>query len=611
MDGLFGRPNRLSNLYYRYSDAPCMNDYATIKSEIIQKIDKFEKTTHAHYYQQWDELNKYIIKKDNGLSECYKNKYVKVKLIDVEEIKNFRKRCNPNGECNNQPPHVKKSAALNPATRGLCKEGTDCKNQAAPTIAAKSKSQQGFTAENSNAEFSGGQNPKDQRQNPAEVKESRNVDEIPQERLGITDSVSSAVGKDQSPEQILKSKTVTTPLVDTHSSSESSIPQENTVGTTQSNIQDSHVLQTTPSTDKVVPDGVVRTQSMDRHEIVTESHRGTSPGNGELSTLGPNSKPSAVETGEESTSRKAPGLTPPTRSIGADSVVPNERANSGEQAPNEACNGETPCNVLGKEISDATGKVHDSASESYRAATRESDSNQKTCLVSNVIKGTSSMLCSSEIQEDSESKNGHDLQNIAGNQEIKCLGETDHGQEELCQKHQLITKDKLNSEQGIKEQLNELSKVVLWDHLYKERNLLNISITSTKIHQTLNIITGLHDGDHLIEANTLTEKDRSSPSPDAEERAPVESVSGIWSFIDYNNIKPYIKYIINAVIALAILLLLILLIKYTPLRTIFTKKKRKKQNDMNEKLQRVLQQPSTESEQRRIPFSYSAFEYSP
>ncbi|SCA60808.1 VIR protein [Plasmodium vivax] len=576
----FGSSNRLRNHYNRYSSGPCMNDYANIKSDIIRKVEDFEKKTHVHFYQDWDQLNKYIIQKDNELSECYKNKYVNVKLIDVEEIKNFKKKCNPNGKCNNKPPPVKSSAALNPATRGLCNEGTDCKNQEGQKIAAKSKLQQGFTAENSNTTLSGGQNPKDQRQNPAEVKESRKVDEIPQERPGVTDSVNSAVGKDQSPEQSFNSKTVTTSHVDAQSSSVSSFSQENTLSTPQSNIQDSHVLQSTPSTEKVVPDRIIRTQSQGRHETVTETHLGVSPGNGEFGTLSPNSKPSSLEPGEKPTSGKAPSLTLSTGSVGADNVVPIEKPNSGEQAPNEACNGDTPCKVLNKEISDSTGEAHDSASGSDLTVTRESRSNQQTCVESNVNTDSSVELCSSEIQEDSESKNDHVLQNSAGNQGMQCLGEKEHGQEKSCHKLQLNKKDELRPYQGINEQPNEHAKL------------------------------GVHDGDGSSEANSLTEKDRSSPSPDTEERAPVESVSGIWPFSDYNNIEPYIKYIINAVVALAILLLLILLTKYTRLGKIFTKKKRKKRNDMNEKLQRVLFEPSNGSEEKRIPFSYSAFEYS-
>ncbi|CAG9482257.1 unnamed protein product [Plasmodium vivax] len=70
------------------------------------------------------------------------------------------------------------------------------------------------------------------------------------------------------------------------------------------------------------------------------------------------------------------------------------------------------------------------------------------------------------------------------------------------------------------------------------------------------------------------------------------------------------EHMIKASIPMGIVLLLSLLFKYTPLWTILTKRKRKKQSHMNEKLQRVLQKPSIVSEERSIPFSYSAFEYS-
>ncbi|VUZ99245.1 PIR protein [Plasmodium vivax] len=69
-------------------------------------------------------------------------------------------------------------------------------------------------------------------------------------------------------------------------------------------------------------------------------------------------------------------------------------------------------------------------------------------------------------------------------------------------------------------------------------------------------------------------------------------------------------HMINTSIPIGIVLLLTLLFKYTPLWSFLTKRKRKKQSHMNEKLQRVLQQPSIESEERSVPFSYSAFEYS-
>ncbi|CAI7718691.1 PIR protein [Plasmodium vivax] len=84
---------------------------------------------------------------------------------------------------------------------------------------------------------------------------------------------------------------------------------------------------------------------------------------------------------------------------------------------------------------------------------------------------------------------------------------------------------------------------------------------------------------------------------------------GIFNKI-FSTIQANKDNVINTSIPVGIVLLLSLLFKYTPLWSFLTKRKRKKQSHMNEKLQRVLQQPSIGSEERSIPFSYSAFEYS-
>ncbi|VVA00179.1 PIR protein [Plasmodium vivax] len=112
-----------------------------------------------------------------------------------------------------------------------------------------------------------------------------------------------------------------------------------------------------------------------------------------------------------------------------------------------------------------------------------------------------------------------------------------------------------------------------------------------------------------VSTNSLTSSKSSRSDGYSEEVEPSEKYIDEYTSV-INLITTYKKYIINTVVPLIIILLLILLMKYKALRIIFTKIKRKKQNDMNEKLQRVLQQPSNGSEQRRIPFSYSAFEYS-
>ncbi|KMZ79026.1 hypothetical protein PVIIG_00417 [Plasmodium vivax India VII] len=69
-------------------------------------------------------------------------------------------------------------------------------------------------------------------------------------------------------------------------------------------------------------------------------------------------------------------------------------------------------------------------------------------------------------------------------------------------------------------------------------------------------------------------------------------------------------HIIQASAPMGIVMLLGLLFKFTPLWRVLTKKNRKKGAGINEELNSVLQEPSIMDDERSIPFSYGAFEYS-
>ncbi|CAI7721722.1 PIR protein [Plasmodium vivax] len=73
---------------------------------------------------------------------------------------------------------------------------------------------------------------------------------------------------------------------------------------------------------------------------------------------------------------------------------------------------------------------------------------------------------------------------------------------------------------------------------------------------------------------------------------------------------PNKEHVIKASAPMGIVLLLGLLFKYTPLWRVLTKKNRKKGAVINEELNSVLQEPSIMDDERSIPFSYGAFEYS-
>ncbi|VUZ99893.1 PIR protein [Plasmodium vivax] len=79
---------------------------------------------------------------------------------------------------------------------------------------------------------------------------------------------------------------------------------------------------------------------------------------------------------------------------------------------------------------------------------------------------------------------------------------------------------------------------------------------------------------------------------------------------EFFNGIPNNPQIIKTSAPIGIALLLGLLFKYTPLWRVLTKKNRKKGADINEELNSALQEPSIMDDERSIPFSYGAFEYS-
>ncbi|KMZ88875.1 hypothetical protein PVBG_06072 [Plasmodium vivax Brazil I] len=79
---------------------------------------------------------------------------------------------------------------------------------------------------------------------------------------------------------------------------------------------------------------------------------------------------------------------------------------------------------------------------------------------------------------------------------------------------------------------------------------------------------------------------------------------------EFFNKLPNKEHVIKASAPMGIVLLLGLLFKFTPLWRVLTKKNRKKGAVINEELNSVLQEPSIIDDERSIPFSYGAFEYS-
>ncbi|KMZ95765.1 hypothetical protein PVMG_06151 [Plasmodium vivax Mauritania I] len=207
MGWLFGRSDRLRNLYNRYNDAPCMNNYTNIKREIIQKIEDLDKTTHGNFYQQWDQLNKYIIEKDKELSECYKKGYVNSKLNDDDTIKNFKSRCNRDRTCNNRATAATKPTITKVPAQRTCKGSKGCKNESPPTVDIKSKSK--FSSGAANPQSSERDVSQEQGQNPADGQKPRQESVVSQSQPITMPSESSVGTHDKASQKIVNHQPAT------------------------------------------------------------------------------------------------------------------------------------------------------------------------------------------------------------------------------------------------------------------------------------------------------------------------------------------------------------------------------------------------------------------
>ncbi|SCA60336.1 hypothetical protein PVT01_000094700, partial [Plasmodium vivax] len=128
---------------------------------------------------------------DKELKECYKNGHVKVKLTDVDEINNFRNKCNRNRTCKNRATPANLPPIIKHTTQRTCNKGEKCKKKTAVTDDVKSQSRS----------VSGGANPpsseikipQEQGQNQADGQKPRRESVVSQSQ-SITMPSGSSVG---------------------------------------------------------------------------------------------------------------------------------------------------------------------------------------------------------------------------------------------------------------------------------------------------------------------------------------------------------------------------------------------------------------------------------
>ncbi|KMZ95195.1 hypothetical protein PVMG_05113 [Plasmodium vivax Mauritania I] len=499
MDWLFKRPNVLSNLYKKYNDGPCMNNYANIKSDILQRIDNFEKTPHARFYQEWDQLNKYIIEKDKELSECYKKGYVNSKLNDDDTIKNFKSRCNRDRTCNNRATAATKPTITKVPAQRTCKGSKGCKNESPPTVDIKSKSKLSSGA--ANPQSSERNVSQEQGQNQADGQKPRQERVVLQPQTSIMPSGISVGTHDEAFQKIVNHHSTTSGMVETQKQQLNvSVPSViSELGSPPSD-HSSHCVSRKTSDLTCTP----LRKNLDAKDIQNNQHNGNP-----LDTNQPGSQDSVSEIVAQGTGdnqdiirETAPNLSP------TESTPHSVQRGDEDSLPTTTDRGSTSTVASDREN---TGTEEDSSA--YLDSSPSSDAGTK---------GVTDVDTSKYVgAPDGESKSVKDYHDHPPGSEHSCT-------EPHCRAEQVgeLTDD----------QSDIFGKVI-----------------------------------NAIQRN---------------------------------------PQIIKTSMPIGIALLLGLLFKYTPLWRVLTKKNRKKGASINEELNSVLQEPSIMDDERSIPFSYDAFEYS-
>ncbi|EDL42771.1 variable surface protein Vir18, putative [Plasmodium vivax] len=499
----FGRYNIISNLYNRYNDAPCMNTYATIKSDIIQKIEDFEKATHDNFYEQWDQLNKHIIQKDKELSACYKKRYVNSKLNDDETIKNFKKKCNAKRECNNGKSPAKKTPIIKPTTQRNCKGSMGCKSETTERVDFKSQSK--FVPGPTDPKSLEIKNPKDQDQNQADVQKAGQESVVPQPQTITMPSGSSDGTHDKASQKIVIHHSTTPGTVETQ--------EQQLNASVSSGIRGLDSSLSDPSSECVsgkTSDSTCTSmgKNLGTIYIQTNEHSGKT-----LDANNPETQDSAGNVLAEQTSDDKYITSKIAHNLSFPEGTPGFVQLADEDSPPTITDRGSTGAVASDPESTGTEKV---VSESLSSAPSDARNNGITDVdMSNDFKAA-----------DSEIKS------------VKVSHVLTHGSEGLC------TEGTCNEAQ-------------------------NTEITSNNNNDILGTLSRVFN---VIEEN----KDN----------------------------------MIKASAPMGIVLLLGLLFKFTPLWRVLTKKNRKNEAVINEELNSVLQEPSIMDDERSIPFSYGAFEYS-
>ncbi|KMZ88814.1 hypothetical protein PVBG_05610 [Plasmodium vivax Brazil I] len=635
----------------------CLERYFEILENIQGSIAEFERKEYADFNKDWEELIKYINEQKKKLKICYDRNLLEIHLNSDADISGFYRKCNANPKCLNYiSPQDKKLTELKDDTETSC-EGRNCGKK---VKAAKGKTgvktpqlnEKGSVMKTLETQKSQGQG-----ENHVDGKEPRQEQVISQDHPHVISLRPSVEPKSDGSEPKLDHHSNPHIPIDnptqrlgiapqpTHRAldsnpSDSSLQNSSegdspSIGTSQGKTPETVASQRDTRNSQTLNDNAhgkqaVGSQTYEEHTSVdkdavvasaTENrdvgtsisgnpgHRNPPPIVTDGAVDGSISLPSVGATGirgttelsghaiysvECTTGSALPGEVDTTKAAGnspTDSKAADEVLGVEAKQDKVPCS-ENPCNNDSHQVF----SVGTSCSEALSNCQKIQGNRDSSASVSN----------SAELQMDNSTQSKPHTEQEASDQGNELQKEKTRTDRESNQEVHSGKEHRSNMQQSQTQGGHEGSTEGL-HHVNHETSEGGKQYLQDKHPQPTTCVptSTINDGETLV----------SSQSNRSGAGATGEAVTtGSGNVLDifnrlFSNV-PYKEYIMMALVPLAIILLLTFLIKFTPLGTFFTKKKKKEQKKMNEKLQRVLSEYPAQMNERNIPFSYSPFAYS-
>ncbi|CAG9480080.1 unnamed protein product [Plasmodium vivax] len=546
-----------------YLSSTCTNSYFKFKQEIEQEIEELYKVRHDDFCRRCGKIKQRINEKDSEFKKCYVDISRPLKLIENNDIiRTFINDCPKLPQCiRNRQFHVKKNDVPKQSKEDQCKGKSPCEKVTAPKEGAGGKPQPAFVAESSGRRSTQNQGLLSKVTGHVEEK-SRDARVTLQGQNGITSPDNSDRMHVVAPDPKVDNHFSTSEQAETISKHISALAPS---ATTESNGLPSDSSQQNSST------GESGSISKSEEKVLDKNSVQSGPSGGQNVQSNPSGAHNLGSNTSEGHDGRVTVLVP---SISV-TEAPRERAVDGQDFIPPNRNDRDSVLASADDISNSSEDPGDVTSAISKLNNGGVDDSKHPD--DGAIKGSTKSEC-----DNSKSVSG----------DVPC---TEASRGKTCNTDSVLHTSVHSVTVPIADSSPVKGHVETIEVNSFEAEKMTQKLTCNHIAQ--NAECGTYNGEHSNLANGLFQQEENISDLGNPLRSQTDI--NVQPAVDYR-VPTGDNYNVNEISENN---------DCTPLGTLFTKKKRNKRKDMDEKLQRVLSEPSVTRE-RSVPFSYSAFEYS-